>query len=45
MYKPRKNKTEDTNYKTTVRDKEAENIIERLKIEIRKLNMHLLGVI
>lgn len=44
MYKPRKNKTEDTNYKT-VRDKEAENIIERLKIEIRKLNMHLLGVI
>lgn len=35
MYKPKKNRLEDTNYKTTVKDKEAENIIERLRIEKR----------
>lgn len=40
MYKPKKKRLEDTNYKKkekkkTVKDKEAENIIERLRIEIR----------
>lgn len=41
MYKPKKKRLEDTNYKKkkekkkTVKDKEAENIIEWLRIEIR----------
>lgn len=45
MYKPGKNRLEGTNQKTTVRDKEVENVKERLRLEIRKPNMHLLGVL